>query len=241
MDALSTSFASSSPRAVPLANALGWFETAMRMFKRAPLAWCLLGLITLASKLGLELVPGVGRAASEVIVPVIECGLLLAAAAVDRGGSLSVGYAFAAFRAPPRALAAIVVSALMVSAAETMTAYALADVNLYADPTDPRLTIGVFVAVIAAATAASLPLVFVPFAALFERARFGQAFAASVRGFALNAGPLLLFGILSLALTFVGLLTFWIGLVAVLPLLATASYAAWKDIYQPQALSLNPC
>jgi len=172
---------------------------------------------------------------------VIECGLLLAAAAVDRGGSLSVGYAFAAFRAPPRALAAIVVSALMVSAAETMTAYALADVNLYADPTDPRLTIGVFVAVIAAATAASLPLVFVPFAALFERARFGQAFAASVRGFALNAGPLLLFGILSLALTFVGLLTFWIGLVAVLPLLATASYAAWKDIYQPQALSLNPC
>jgi uncharacterized membrane protein len=241
MDALSTAFASSSPRAVPLLNALGWFETAMRMFKRAPLAWCVLGLVTLASKLGLELVPGVGRAASEVVVPVIECGLFLAAAAVERGDSPSLGYAFASFRAPPRALAAIVVSALLVSAAETVTAYALADVNLYADPTDPRLTSGVFVAVISVATLASLPLTFVPFAALFEHARFGQAFAASVRGFAVNVGPLLLFGMLSLALTFLGLLTFWVGLVAVLPLLATASYAAWKDIYQPQATAITPC
>jgi uncharacterized membrane protein len=46
--------------------------------------------------------------------------------------------------------------------------------------------------------------------------------------------------VLSLALTLVGLLMFWIGLVAVLPLLAAASYAAWKDIYSPQAL-LTPC
>jgi uncharacterized membrane protein len=121
-----------------------------------------------------------------------------------------------------------------------MTAYALAGVNLYADPADARLTADVLVAVIAAATLASLPLAFVPFAVLFEHARFGHAFAASVRGFALNVAPLLLFGLLSLALTFVGLLTFWVGLVAVLPLLATASYAAWKDIFQPQALTLKP-
>ena len=57
----------------------------------------------------------------------------------------------------------------------------------------------------------------------------------NLRGFALNIAPLLLFGLLSLVLIFVGLLTFWIGLIAVLPLLAAASYAAWKDIYRPQA------
>ena len=99
-----------------------------------------------------------------------------------------------------------------------------------------RLTTGVLVAVISAATFASLPLVFVPFAALFAQARFVAAFAASLRGFALNIVPLLLFGLLSLALTLVGLLMFWIGLVAVLPLLAAASYAAWKDIYRAPAL-----
>ncbi|HEX9276839.1 MAG TPA: hypothetical protein VGA51_10655 [Casimicrobiaceae bacterium] len=236
MDAPPPSLASSLPRAVPAASALAWFEAAMRMFKRAPMLWCVLGFITLAGKIALELIPGIGRAASEVIVPVIECGLLIGAAELDRGRPLAIGHAFAAFRAPPRALAAIVVSALLVSAAETVTAYALAGVNLLADPTDVRLTTGVLVAVISAATFASLPLVFVPFAALFEQARFVEAFAASLRGFALNIAPLLLFGLLSLVLTLVGLLLFWIGLVAVLPLLAAASYAAWKDIYRPRAL-----
>ena len=223
MDAPPPSLASSLPRAVPAASALTWFEAAMRMFKRAPMLWCALGFITLASKVALELIPGIGRAASEVIVPVIECGLLIGAAELDRGRPLAIGHAFAAFRAPPRALAAIVVSALLVSAAETATAYALADVNLLADPTDVRLTTGVLVAVISAATFASLPLVFVPFAALFAHERFVAAFAASLKDPAMQDREK-------------GLLMFWIGLVAVLPLLAAASYAAWKDIYRAPAL-----
>jgi hypothetical protein len=235
MDAPPSPSATLAPRAVPVTHAFTWFEAAMRMFKRTPILWCVLGSITLASKLALEFVPGVGRAASEVIVPVIECGLLIGAAAVDRGGPLVIRHAFAAFRAPPRALAAIVVSALLVSAAEMITAYALAGVNLLADPNDVRLTSSVLVVVIGVATFASLPFAFVPFAALFDHARFAQAFAASLRGFALNVAPLLLFGVLSLVLTFVGLLTFLIGLVAVLPLLAATSYAAWKDIYGSQA------
>lgn len=234
MDAPPRLLATPVPRAVPAANALAWFEAAMRMFKRAPVLWCALGFITLASKLVLELIPSIGRAASEVIVPVIECGLLIGAASFDRGGPLAIGHAFAAFRAPPRALAAIVVSALLVTAAEAITAYALAEVNLLADTADVRLTASVLIAVIAAATFASLPLAFVPFAALFEQARFVEAFATSLRGFALNIVPLLLFGLLSLILIFVGMLTFWVGLIAVLPLLAAASYAAWKDIYMPQ-------
>src|SRR2546421_9918607 len=142
MDAPPSSLASSLPRAVPAASALTWFEAAMRMFKRSPMLWCALGFITLASKVALELIPGIGRAASEVIVPVIECGLLIGAAELDRGRPLAIGHAFAAFRAPPRALAAIVVSALLVSAAETATAYALAGVHLLADPPDGPLATG---------------------------------------------------------------------------------------------------
>ena len=205
----------------------------MRLFKRAPLRWCALGAFTLASKLALEFVPGIGHAASEVIVPVLECGLLIGAASIDRGGPLALRCAVAAFRAPPAALAAIVVSSLLVSAAEILVAYALADVNLLAEAADARLTAPVLLAVIGAATLASLPLAFVPMAALFQRARFVRAFGASLRGFALNVAPLLLFGALSLVLTLVGLLTFWVGLIAVFPLLAAASYFAWKDIYAP--------
>ncbi|HTP45882.1 MAG TPA: hypothetical protein VMQ50_03040 [Casimicrobiaceae bacterium] len=223
--------ASLIPRSRPPLQAFLWFQTGLRLFKRAPVRWCALGAITLASKLLLELVPGVGRAAAEVIVPVIECGLLLGAAALDRGSPLELRYAFAAFRAPPGALAAIVVASLVVSAAEFGVAHELAGANLLADPSDPRLTPDVLLTVIATATFVSLPLLFVPMAALFEDAGFVRAFARSLQGFAVNAASLVLFGVLSLALTLVGLLTFWIGLIAVFPLIAAASFAAWSDIY----------
>jgi len=221
------------PRALPPMQAFAWFQSAMRLFKRAPWRWCALGTITLAIKLLFEFTPSIGRAAAEVIVPVIECGLIIGAAQLERGGKLELSCAWAAFRAPPAALAAIVVSSLIVSAVEFSFAYALAGVNLLADPDDPRITASVALAVIGAGSLASLPFVFVPPAALFQRAGFVGSFAASLRGFALNAMPLLLFGLISLGLAVVGLLTFWIGLVAVFPLLAAANYAAWKDIYSP--------
>jgi hypothetical protein len=221
------------PRAVAVSRVFTWFEGAMRLFKRQPLRWCGLGAFTLVSKLALELVPGIGRALSEVVVPVIECGLLIGAMRIDRGAPLTLGYALAAFLAPPRALAAIVVSSLLVTAAEILVAYALAGINLLSDSADAALTPSILFTVILTATLASLPLTFVPMAALFQRASFVQAFSASVRGFAVNVAPLLVFGALSLGLTLLGLLTFWIGLIAVFPLLAAASYFAWKDIYKP--------
>lgn len=219
-----------TPRAVPFTHAFTWFEAALRMFKRSPWRWCALGFITLASQIFLELVPGIGVPAAKVIVPVIECGMLLAAAAVDRGAPLEIRFATAAFAAPPAALAAIVIPALFVSAIETLIAYALTGVNLLADPTDTRLTQSTLLVVLVAATVASLPFVFVPMAVLLQHAAFGRAFVTSVRAFALNVAPLILFGLLSLLLTVIGLTAFGVGLSAIFPLLAIASYAAWKDI-----------
>lgn len=219
-----------TPRAVPLTHAFAWFEVALRVFKRSPWRWCGLGFVTLASELGLELVPGIGVPAAKVIVPVIECGMLLAAAAVDRGAPVEIRFATAAFKAPPAALAAIVAAALVASAAETLVAYALTGANLLADPTDARMTAPALLVVVGAATLASLPFVFVPMAVLLQGAAFGRAFASSARAFALNVAPLLLFGLLSLLLTAIGLMAFWVGLSAVFPLLVIASYAAWKDI-----------
>jgi len=234
MDALPSPVATSAPCAVPLTHAFRWFEAAMRMFKVAPFAWCALGAITLASELALELVPGIGAAAAKVIVPVVECGMLVGAAAVDRGARLQIRFATAAFRARPAALAAIVLSALLVTAVETTVAYALTGANLLAEPSDERLTATVLLAVIGGGTLASLPLAFVPFAVLLEGATFIRAFAGSLRGFALNVVPLVLFGAVALILTMSGLVLLWgVGLVAVFPLLTAASYAAWKDIYAP--------
>lgn len=217
-------------------RAFAWYEEAMRLFKRAPLNWCLLGFVTLATELTLQFVPGIGIAASKVIVPVVECGMLIGAAAVDRGAALEIRVAVAVFGASPGALAAIVGSALLIFGAEALAGYALAGVNLLAPAGEEiALEASTLVAVFAIGTAVSLPLLFVPFAVLFEHLPFGRAFARSVHGFASNVVPLSLFGVLALALIVVGLLSYGVGLIAVFPLLSAASYAAWKDIYEVTA------
>jgi hypothetical protein len=221
-----------APRAVPVGRVFGWYEEAMRLFKRAPAIWCTLGFITVAAELVLNFVPGIGVALAKVIVPVIECGMLLGAAAVDRGEPLQVRVAVAVFAARPAALAAIVVSALLIFGVEAWTAYSVAGVNLLENGDgEPSLTAGALASVFAAGTLVSLPVMFVPFAALFEGASFTRAFATSARGFAMNVLPLLIFGALALVLVLIGLLSFGCGLIAVFPLLTAASYAAWKDIY----------
>jgi uncharacterized membrane protein len=120
-----------------------------------------------------------------------------------------------------------------VTAVETTLAYSLTGVNLLADSSDERLTTTARIAVTGAEALASLPVLFVPFAVLLENRSFGAAFAISLRGFALNVAPLVLFAALSLVLTVIGALAFYVGLIAVFPLLTAASYAAWKDIFVP--------
>jgi hypothetical protein len=221
-----------APRAVGARRAFAWYEEAMRLFKLAPITWCALGFITLAADLGLQLVPGIGIAASKVIVPLVECGMLIGAAALDRGQPLLLRYGLTAFGARPGAVAAIVVGALAVFAAEAFAAYFLAGANLLApDPDGGDLSSLAVIGTIVTGALASLPVVFVPFAALLADASFPDAFGSSVRAFALNLAPLLLFAAIAVVLVALGLLLYGVGLVAVFPLLSAASYAAWKDIF----------
>ena len=236
MDLPFSTIAVAAPRAVSARRAFAWYEDAMRLFKLAPLNWCALGFITLASDFGLQLVPGIGIAASKVIVPLVECGMLIGAAALDHGQPLSLRYSLTAFGARPGAVAAIVIGALAVFAAEALAAYFLAGANLLApDAESGDLSSLAVVGTIITGALASLPVAFVPFLVLFSGASFFDAFGTSVRAFALNLAPLLLFAALAVVLVALGLLLFGVGLIAVFPLLSAASYAAWKDNFAVNA------
>jgi len=221
-----------APRAVQAGHAFAWYEDAMRLFKLAPVTWCVLGFVTLATDFGLQLVPGIGIAASKVIVPLVECGMLIGAGALDRGQPLSVRYTVTAFGARPGAVAAIVIGALAIFAAEALAAYYFGGANLLApDPETGDLSSAAVTAIVIAGALASLPVAFVPFAVLFSDASFADAFVSSARAFALNLMPLLLFAAIAVVLVVLGLLLLGVGLIAVFPLLSAASYAAWKDIF----------
>jgi len=223
----------SHPRSVPAARAFAWFSEAMTLFKRAPGRWTLLAALTICLELLLQLVPSVGVALSKVLIPVVASGLLLGAEAIDRGKPLDLRYALAVFGAPTTAIAAIVSSELLVFFSEWIAGYSLAGINLLqsgAEGSD-EMSLGLLLQILTVGMLVSLPVAFVPFAVLFEGASFGPAFAVSWRAFFINQGALLVYGVVSLALIGVGMLTMGIGLIVAVPLIAGASYAAWKDIF----------
>jgi hypothetical protein len=220
------------PRIVPWRHALAWYEDAMRLFKRAPVTWAGLAVITIAAEFALRAVPGLGPLLSQAVAPLVACGLIYAAAAADRGAEPALRHAVQAFRAPASAIFAIIASALVTFAAEAFAGWWIAGANLLdtagvaADLT-PAALLGIYTIGILA----SLPIMFVPFHALLENAPLRAAFAASWNAFALNTLPLLVYATASLVLLGFGLATMGLGLVLALPLWAASSYAAWKDIF----------
>jgi hypothetical protein len=219
------------PRAVPWRHALAWYEDALRLFKRAPVTWAALAFVTLASELALEAVPVVGPLLGKIVVPLVACGLVWAAAAADRGERLLLAFAVQAFRAPGGAILAIVGASLITFAAEAFAAWWVADANLLAPAAGQDLAPAEVVGIYAIGILASLPVAFVPFHVLLEDAGAGAAYGASWTAFVLNTGPLLVYSAASLVLLGVGLATMGVGLVVVLPLWAASSFAAWKDIF----------
>jgi hypothetical protein len=204
----------------------------MRLWRRGPFGFSLIAFVVLAANVGLSFVPLIGILLGQLLLPLVECALLYACLAADRGDRPRVRHLIAVVAAPPPALAAVVASGLVVFATEALVAEAAGGFNMLAPESNVQSISGVtLVATYAAGVAMSLPVTFVPFAALFDGAGFRDAFAQSGAAFARNAAPLALYGALSFALLMLGLATGGIGLLLVLPWSAAASYAAWKDVF----------
>ena len=217
---------------MPKAHATHWYATAMRLWKRGPLVFTVLAVLVLVANLALSLVPVGGAIVAQFVLPLLECGLLYASLAADRGDRPRLRHLIAVLAAPPRALAAVIAAGLVIFATEAVVAQVAGGINMLAPASNADAISGAaLVATYAAGVAVSLPLLFVPFAALFDGAGFRQAFAQSTAAFAANLLPLLLFGALSFALLMLGLATSGVGLLLALPWSAAASYAAWKDVF----------
>ena len=220
------------PRAVPWHHALAWYEDAMRLFKRAPATWIALAFVTVITEVGLKSVPVVGTLLSQLATPLVACGLIYGAAAVDRGSTPSFTHLILAFRAPPHAIAAIIASAFVAFVAEAFAAWWIADVNLFdVSAGSAELSAAAVGGILALGILASLPVMFVVFHVLFEDVRAWPAFGASFNAFVLNTLPLLVYSAASMVLLGFGLATFGLGLALALPLWAASSYAAWKDVF----------
>jgi len=216
---------------VPASRALVWYGDAMRLWKRGPATLSMLAVLTVLAQVALELVPDAGPLASKIVVPLVACGMLYGAAAADAGARPRLAHVFSAFRASAAAIGAIVVSSGITFAAEWFAADALAGVDLLRPTSTPAdIDSMTVLAIYAAGILVSLPMSFVPLAALFDDAGFVRSFAISLAAFARNPGAFVVYGAIAFALLAVGLLTMGIGLVIALPLIACATFVAWRDL-----------
>jgi uncharacterized membrane protein len=124
----------------------------------------------------------------------------------------------------------VLVSSTLVFAAEWLVADGLAGVDLLRPGASaPDLDTTTVLVVYAVGVFVSLPLSFVPPAALFGGRGFAASFGESVSAFARNPAAFMLSGVFALALIVLGLLTV-VGLAIALPLIQCATYAAWRDL-----------
>lgn len=222
-------------RAVPARQALAWYAQAMRLWKQAPFTLCALGFVSLASEFALQLVPDAGMLASKILAPIVTCGMYIATHSLATGGRARVTDALRPFGASASAIAAIVVSSLVVFASEALTAYIAADTNLLAaGAPDASMSFAAVLLMFAIGVLVSLPFTLVALCALLDDDGFARSFHTSFAAFSRNVPAFLLYGLISYALLLIGITTLGLGLIIVLPLWATSSYAAWRDLLHTQ-------
>lgn len=221
-----------SPRTVGTDHAFEWYRDAMLLWKRGPFAFSALALVILAANLALDLLPAAGIAIAQTLLPLLECALLYASLAADRGDRPRIRHLIAVAGASPGALAAVVIAGSLVFGVEALVALEVGGIDMLSPAANASVSATALIATYAAGMLASLPVTFVPFAALFDGAPLREAYAQSFAAFRRNPGPLAVYGALSFVLLLLGLLTNGLGLVLALPWSAAASYAAWKDIFE---------
>lgn len=220
------------PRAVPAGHAVLWFAEAMRLWKRGPMTFALMALVILIVTLVAEPVAIASFIAANVVAPLLACGLLYGSLGADRDGRPRLRQLVAVFAAPLPAQASVLVAAFFTFAVEALVAWSIAGLNLLLPLEDITHTpVETILAIYAASVLATLPVTFVPMAALFDGESLRGAFALSIRAFVMNVRPLLLLAMYSYALLLLGLATMGIGLLLAFPWISAASYAAWKDIF----------
>jgi hypothetical protein len=223
-----------SPIAVPPRRGAQWYSEAMAMFRQAPLPWMALGAATVVLQIALQALPGFGSVLDKVLMPVVGAGLLVAARAAARRERPALRHLLSAFLAPAGAQMAIIAAGLIAFGVEALVVHWLADANLLAldDQSRSRIDGTTLLAAFAAGILVSLPLAFVPQLVLFGGRTAGAAFVESFLAFRLNVLPLLAYGAIGMALLAVGVATLGIALIVVFPLWATATWAAWRDIFR---------
>jgi hypothetical protein len=231
------------PRSVVIGHGLQWISSGWRLFKRSPLVWIGLTVCLILIWLGLLSIPKVGPLLFNLLFPVFFAGLMIGCRALDRGGTLQIGYLFAGFRENAGALVTVggiyLVGMLIVLAVAFGSSEGLP--KLPAKPTPDEIAaaqaaLKKMTGPLLSAMALYVPLImltwFAPLLIVFRKMPVWPALKTSFGACVQNIGAFTLYGVVVVLLWVAATLPVMIGLVIVLPVIFGSIYASYVDIFE---------
>lgn len=236
----------SSPAVLPWGAGSNWFGNGWELFKRAPAKLLGITLIYLGALLCFGLIPGFGDIASTLLSGIWVAGWMVIFAKLAANESLPVATLFDGFVVPSRLrllmLGLVYLAGLIaVIVVCTVLFVSFSGFNPFAEDALTQFSEVFFANVLLffAVLALSLVGMFVLYAFIayapplmvFHNVRLWDACAMSARGFLANWRALTVFGLLFLFWALVSMITLFIGMLVLLPVITGAFYVSYRQIF----------
>ena len=229
---------------MPAGEGIAWIGGGWKLFTQGWLMWIISLVMLFVIAIALAFVPILGQVVMQLLSAVFAAGWVVACRSLERGGDFELEHFFAGFKRHFGKLVLLGVIFLALSVAVLLVFSVFFGVSIFAafmagDPEQAMAAVAASSATILLGVLVCFAL-FIPILAAYWFApalivMHGMAplaaMKASLVGSLRNIVPLLVWGIVMLVLFFIGSIPVGLGLLVVVPLMISSSYAAYRSIF----------
>lgn len=227
-------------RVVEAGRGFSWVGEGFQLFMKNPLIWVVITVLVGAIFLVLALIPFIGALAINLLLPVFTAGVMAGARSLETGGPLEINHLFAGFK--QRTTELVILGALYL-AASIVIGLVMVMVGgggmitgaMMGREAGIGMAFGTMMLAVLLGLALSVPLAMAAWFATplvaFHGVQPVEALRASFFASLKNIVPFLLFGIVLIALAFLGAITFGLGFLVIGPVVFAAAYRSYRDVF----------